>query len=519
MRNKSHYLFAICAVAGLAAVFYVLMRDAEATIKTYTEISRVPAIYPDYTDLVIPSNIAPLNFEIQEPGEKYFVRIYTSAEQDIEIVSRKSRIIIPLKKWRTLLRANQGKALFYDVYAMTANGTWQRYQTISNNISNENEEIDSHLVYRRLKPNFNWFKNIGIYQRNLENFDESVVIHGRSFENGCVNCHTFLNNSPKSMAFGYRCLSGNDTIMVRNGTAKKLGTQFGYTTFHPSGKLVTCSINKVRQFFHIGSGMEVRDVVDLDSYITIYDIDVQIARTTSGLSDKQRLETYPAWSPDGKYLYFCAAPLLWTDRDKVPPDNYEKLKYDLMRIPYDLETDKWGSPEMVLSSAKTGLSVLLPRVSPDGLFLLFCMCDYGCFPVYQPGSDLYLMDLRTREYTKLDVNSDFSESWHSWSSNGRWIVFSSKRRGGLFTRSYISYVDSQGKAHKPFILPQKAPAFYDSVLDTYSVPELVTGAIEISKRELGRVIRSTSETELKLPITGATPKVGASEPWQQIRKN
>jgi hypothetical protein len=78
-------------------------------------------------------------------------------------------------------------------------------------------------------------------------------------------------------------------------------------------------------------------------------------------------------------------------------------------------------------------------------------------------------------------------------------------------------VDSQGKVHKPFILPQKTPAFYDSVLDTYSVPELVTGPIEISKRELGRVVRSASETELKLPITGATPKAGASEPWQLQR--
>ena len=128
-----------------------------------------------------------------------------------------------------------------------------------------------------------------------------------------------------------------------------------------------------------------------------------------------------------------------------------------------------------------------------------------------------MMDLRTGEYTKLDVNSDFSESWHSFSSNGRWIVFSSKRRGGLFTRSYISYVDSQGKVHKPFILPQKSPSFYDSVLDTFSVPELVTGPIEISKRELGRVVRAASETELKLPITGATPKAGVSEPWQLQR--
>ncbi|MCF7955896.1 MAG: cytochrome C biosynthesis protein [Phycisphaerae bacterium] len=514
MKKQFRYLFMICAVVVLASVGYFVMADQSAAIKSYHSVSVRPAVYPDYTDLVIPSNIAPLNFDIREYGLKYFVRIYTSDDQAIEIVSKESEIEIPLKKWRKLLAGNKGKELFYDVYTLTVKG-WLRYQTISNTISGENEEIDSHLVYRRLKPNYNWFKDIGIYQRNLENFDESVVVHGKSFGNSCVNCHTFNNNSPKSMIFGFRGQFGSDTIMVRNGTAKKLGTKFGYTTIHPSGKMITCSINKVRQFFHSGGGMEVRDVVDLDSYITTYDIKTKTANVTSGLSDIQRLETYPTWSPDGKYLYFCAGDVLWTDRNKVPPDNYEKLKYDLMRISYDLETDKWGSPEMVLSSAKTGLSIMLPRISPDGRFLLFCMCNYGCFPIYQPSSDLYMMDLTTRDYKKLDVNSEFSESWHSFSSTGRWIVFSSKRRGGLFTRTYISYVDSQGKAHKPFILPQKTSAFYDSVLDTFSVPELVTGPIEISERELGRVIRSTSETELKLPITGATPKIDAEGPWRQ----
>src|SRR5665647_1707249 len=93
------------------------------------------------------------------------------------------------------------------------------------------------------------------------------------------------------------------------------------------------------------------------------------------------------------------------------------------------------------------------------------MFPYSSFPGTQPESDLYLMDLRTKKYQRLDaVNSNRSECWHSWSSNGRWFVFSSKRRDGLLTRPYFSYFDSQGQAHKPFLLPQKDPAdFYDSL--------------------------------------------------------
>lgn len=518
MKYQSRYLFMICAVVGLAAIFYVSMPDETVTIKTYTDISRAPAIYPDYTDLVIPSNIAPLNFKIQETGEKYFVRIYTSADQDIEIVSRKSQIIIPLKKWRKLLRANQGKALFYDVYVMNANGTWQRYQTISNNISNENEEIDSHVVYRRLKPNYNWFKNVGVYQRNLENFDESVVIHGKSFDDGCVNCHTFINNNPKSMLLGFRGVFGNDTILAGGGKAEKVGTTFGHTTWHPGGEVAAFSKYRVQQFFHWAEREEVRDVVELDSCVLYYDFRSKSVKTINALANKEILETHPSWSPDGRYLYFVSAPVLWEDRHSVPPENFEKVKYSLMRISYDIITDKWGELETVLSPEKTGLSILMPRISPDGRFLLFNMCEYSCFSLFQTNSDLYMMDLETGEYEKLEMaNSDKAEGWHSWSTNGRWIVFSSKRDGGIFTRLCISYVDQDGKAHKSFMLPQKSAAFYDSLLDTFNTPEFSTGPIEISKRELGRVIRSKSETKLKLPITGATPKAGASEPWQQQR--
>jgi len=518
MKNKSRYLFMICAVVCLTAIFYVLTRGETVNIKTYTDISRSPAIYPDYTDLVIPSNIAPLNFEIKETGEKYFVRVYTSDDQEIEIVSKKSQIIIPLKKWRKLLNANKGKELYYDVYVMNASGVWQRYQTISNNISNENEEIDSHVVYRRLKTNYNWYNNVGVYQRNLENFDESVVVHGKSFENGCVNCHTFINNNPKSMLLGFRGHFGNDTILADGGKAEKVGTTFGHTSWHPSGKVAAFSKYRVQQFFHWAQREEVRDVVELDSCVLYYDFRSKSVKTIKALANKEILETHPSWSPDGRYLYFVSAPVLWGDRYHVPPENYEKVKYSLMRISYDINTDKWGQLETVLSSEKTGLSILMPRISPDGRFLLFNMCEYSCFSLFQTNSDLYMMDLKTGEYEKLEMaNSDKAEGWHSWSTNGRWIVFSSKRDGGIFTRLCISYVDPDGKAHKSFMLPQKSAAFYDSLLDTFNTPEFSTGPIEISERQLGRVIRSESETKLELPITGASPKTGASEPWQQRR--
>jgi len=195
------------------------------------------------------------------------------------------------------------------------------------------------------------------------------------------------------------------------------------------------------------------------------------------------MTTQPEWSPDGCYLYFCRAP-------QFPPDSisryHTRILYDLLRISYSAEKDAWGKPEMVLSHETTGLSVSFPRISPDGKFLLCCMMPYGTFPVFRPGGDLYLINLQSRQYRKLEVNSGSPESFHSWSSNSRWVVFSSKRTDGICARPYFSHVDSNGTASKPFLLPQKDPRFYSSFLKTYNLPELITRPVGISPQNLVR---------------------------------
>ena len=116
-----------------------------------------------------------------------------------------------------------------------------------------------------------------------------------------------------------------------------------------------------------------------------------------------------------------------------------------------------------------------------------------------------MMDLASGEYRSLDINSPFSESWHSWSSNSRWIVFSSKRQASPLTRCYISFVDETGKAHKAFLLPQSDPEFYDSFLKTVSVPELITGPVPVAAEDLMRAVRSDKAVTVDA-VTGPTLK-------------
>jgi dipeptidyl aminopeptidase/acylaminoacyl peptidase len=165
------------------------------------------------------------------------------------------------------------------------------------------------------------------------------------------------------------------------------------------------------------------------------------------------------------------------------------MKYDLMRILYNAESGEWGELDTVLTARESGLSISWPRISPDGRYLLFCMANHGYFTIHYPSSDLYLMDLKTGKYNRLDINSDHVESFHSWSHNGRWFVFASKKLNGLCTRPFFCYFDRNGKTYKPFVLPQKDPDFYNTYLKNYNVPELVSERININKWELAKTVQ------------------------------
>jgi len=518
-KSRKYHMTVLLLVVLSAGVLVYALRNDKITIAKWHSIDRLPRINPDYCGTVLPPNIAPLNFLVQENGSNYCVKISSKQGHTIEIFSRSPKIVIPQKPWHKLLNANKAEQLSFDVFVKTPNGPWNRFAPIINKIAREN--IDGHLIYRNIRPVYSTGET-SIHQRNLQNYDDTPILSSKHVRGACINCHTFCGNRTDKMFLGVRSRTkSSSTILVQDDEVRKVATKFGYTSWHPSGQLALYSINKVQQFFHLARN-EVRDVVDLDSALFYYNVASNTVRTSPKFSKKDQLENFPAWSPDGRYLYFCSAPMLWSDRDKVPPENYEKVKYDLLRISYDLESDQWGELETILSAQDTGLSILQPRISPDGRWLLFCMCEYSCWASYHADSDLYLIDLKAAqktgryEYRRLDINSDQSESWHSFSSNSRWIAFSSKKGNGLFTRTYLAYLDEEGKFYKAFLLPQKDPTFYDSCLWTHGVPELVVEPVRVTKEKLGRVVRSPRKISVDMPITMATPGVGAPpEPWQE----
>ena len=484
-KNYPRYLSALAAaLAVLGTAAHFILSDEATAAGGQEQAQRPPVLDPDYREASIPPNIAPLNFSVEEPGAAYRVRVHAARGQGIEIDSPTPQIAIPHDDWKALLQANRGEDLFFDVQVRGEDGNWLAFESVRNRIATE--EVDGYLAYRLLKPLYNKYVRLGIYQRHLESFAETTILNNRDADNACLNCHTFARNQPDPMILHTRGKHGLTMLVARGETVSTVHTRTefnsspaAYITWHPAGDRVVFSVNKLSLFFHTTG--ETRDVFDAASDLVLYRLDTNELTTTKAISTTDSLETWPTWAPDGRHLYFCRAP-------KLPIERFDEVRYDLMRIGYDPENGEWGELETVLAADRTGLTINQPKVSPDGRYLLATMAEYGNFPIFQESSDLYLIDLESGEYRRLEINSERQDTWHSWSTNGRWIVFSSKRRDGLFTRLYLSYFDRDGRFHKPFLLSQRDPTFYDSFIENYNVPEFVTGPVQVSSRALGRAI-------------------------------
>ena len=156
------------AIASRASMLMCAASLAGSPLELWA--AELPRLFPDYIGVTLPPNIAPLNFRIQEPAASYRVELRSTKGPPIVISSPDPAIRIPPKAWASLLHANPGQPFFWDISAQTASAGWARFATVTNHIARE--EIDGWLAYRLLKPIFNFYTHLGIYQRNLESFNK-----------------------------------------------------------------------------------------------------------------------------------------------------------------------------------------------------------------------------------------------------------------------------------------------------------------------------------------------------------
>lgn len=441
----------------------------------------------------MPRNICPPNFMIKQECDRAWAIVSGSSGYSFSTYSSNGKIILDPKSWQKAIEESDSIAISI---ITEKDGQRAKYSDFAIYISSC---IDPYLTYRRIEPGYEHYTEMGIYQRCLQSYDERAIIDNSLTNHGCMNCHSFCKQDAGKFLFHLRAEYGA-TYIVDHGNIEKLNTKtqnaisnFVYPYWHPDGRYVAFSTNNTQQIFHACDPNRI-EVFDHESDVVVYDVENHKALAPALLSSKNDMETFPTFSPDGKTLYFCSA-----RNQGTMPDSCKKVRYNLMKISFEAGDGSFGGKvDTVINAEKIHKSISLPRISPDGRWMVFVMMDYGTFSIWHQEADLYIMDLATGEYSNITtINSPRPESYHSFSSNGEWMVLASRRDDGLYTRPYITHIDENGRFSKPFVLPQRDPEYYAICLKSFNIPELSKNAVEISQYEISNAAQNMEAINVK----------------------
>lgn len=512
----------------LATILPLLLSCQRASLPAqYAEGKSFPAIYPDYVEVTVPVNIAPLTFEWDGADCADMVTRLTAGDEQVVLGGPKAQP--GADDWRALAQTASGKSIVVEVFTQDGQGQWTRHKPFSIYVSPDS--IDPWISYRLIAPSYVTYEELTLNQRCLENYDERVMVDnmlcGLEETGQCVNCHNYQQFNPERMQFHARQSHGG-TVISYDGKVKKVNMKHDsiisagvYPAWHPSLPLIVYSTNHTGQTFHTRDLNKI-EVFDSASDLILYDVETDEVRDVE--SSPVEFEVFPAWSPDGRTLYYCSAP--FERHDTVSADvevirRAKEIHYSLYRKSFDPGTRQFGPRELVFPIDSTGhlsalgkpatqqtadstddaqrpMSATLPRISPDGRYLMFTLGRYGVFHIWHHEADLYLMDLTTGAVRAMDeINSPDTESYHSWSSNGRWVVFSSRRDDGGYTRPFIAHIDKDGRGSKPFELPQRDPDYHRQFMKCFNIPEFMSGPVNITPQQFADVLKSGNGVTVK----------------------
>jgi len=514
----------------------VLLASCRPSVPTQsTALDRTPVIMPDYVDVTVPVNICPLNFGLSEPGKQVVARLSTPSLSFV--YGNGKQVEIDAQEWEQLKQSAVGSHINVELWAKQPEG-WVAYQPFSIHVAPDS--IDRYLSYRLIPPSYVGYEELIIEQRDLSSFQTQEIYNNMKVstetKGQCINCHSYQDYNRSGRFLFHARQAWGGTVLVDGEKIRKVDLKRPetlsagvYPAWHPTLNLIAFSTNKTAQIFHTTNSAKV-EVFDAASDLICYDVEQDQVSHISNLGDQ--LESFPTWSPDGRWLYFCSARIpfdtLAEDTKREAILHYQEVRYDLYRKSFDPGTHTFGPSELVYCASADSLSVTLPRISPDGRWLVAAVGPFGCFHVWHPEADIMLFDLQqmavadtasfagpaepsgnaglsgtagpsglsgpseltgTTTPTVLHaLNSNRSESYPSFSSNGRWLMCASRRDDGNYTRPYIAYFDREGQCHKPFEVPQLSPAFYQLSFKSFNRPEFMAAPVQVTPNDIARTM-------------------------------
>ena len=522
-------------IGYIALVTTLLLAACTSKWPGQTEAAQQPVeLFPNYQDgLEIPCNIAPLNFSLPDSIKAAYVHIRSSETE--KIFKTGNNVTFSLKFWKQLTaQARQGTqdTIEIKIAAHGASHTYIHYPTIRWIVLPH--PIDPYLTYRLLQPieglnnpKGDDYHLMELRERHLENFDERVLLSNAEMNHNCFSCHVSPPENAQKMLITLRSPSEGSLLFDQESVKKivlpatekalahlpdslRMPLILVYPSWHPNEKWIAFNTNLLGLSGFTAAHRRYVDIFDSAGNIVLYNTQVNQITIHKALWTTSFEETWPAWSADGKWLYFCRSAVLHPDTVRIYPELNDRVKhiyFDLCRIGFDAEKGVFSDTVQTILKGSPGASYAMPRLSPDGKGLLVCRLQFNSIPYHAYG-DLVYVDLENLDGTPGDtalaavgtrpvasanpavasanpadiLNSPDCESWHDWSRNSRWVVFGSKRQDGHHQLPYLAYFDGS-RFGLPFLLPQKNPRFYRMQTRVFNIPTFMPSSLPVNPKK------------------------------------
>jgi len=331
----------------------------------------------------------------------------------------------------------------------------------------------------------------------------------------CANCHSFAANgktlgldldAPQNDKGLYTMVPVAKQMTIRNQdviswssfpTESGSPVRVGFMSqVSPDGRYVVTTIRppgtKSSSFYYVANFKDYRFLqvfYPTRGVLASYDRETKKFQPLPGADDPNFVQASAVWSPDGKYLVFARAvakepfaadgkmAAYANDPAEVP------IQYDLYRIPFNHGLG--GKPEPIKGASQNGMSNSFAKVSPDGKWIVYVQARNG--QLMRPDGKLYIVPAEGGVARRMNCNTPLMNSWHSFSPNGRWMVFSSKSRSP-YTQMFLTHIDAEGN-DTPAILIENSTAANRAVnipefvnMDPSGVEHIATPAVDFYKQ-------------------------------------
>ncbi|MBU0544131.1 MAG: hypothetical protein KKH97_02180 [Proteobacteria bacterium] len=477
-----------------------LVSRVEATPKKPPTSGESLLITYPYDGSLFPPEIASptVTWTDKDPRSRFWLISFKfeDGRKPIFILTNQRSWIPERKTWETMKDHSSGKMSVLTVYSLPDRESGIVLSEHAISIGTSVDSLDDSVFFRQIPLPFavasKSFEKTRWRLGDISSYGKpATVMEGISV---CASCHAFSSDGKwLSMEYNFGNDNGAQFITeVRKEIILRKEDFFTWSDFprrgvipptrglfgrmSPTGRYAAASVNEICYAAVMNDTEYSQLFFPTFGVIAIYDSGSGSIQLLPGASDYSYVQANPAWSPDEKNLLFCRAKTknelhgnirnvttVFENRNIHQLNELYNIRFDLYRIPFN--EGGGGIAEPLEGASDNGMSNYFPRYSPDGNWIVYTRSRSGI--MLQPDSELWIIPAGGGKARRMQCNRNYFNSWHSWSSSGRWLLFSSKANGP-YTEIFITHVDREGNDTPPVLLSRFNDTGYAA-----NVPEFV----------------------------------------------